>query len=192
MTTTVTETALDVSPIIGKMISYVDNSTVYAINGVRVQSNGRGYRLDATDGKRLATFRDANGDTAELDVIVPRDAIKSAKIGVRTDSVRIECRDGDWSIVNGQLRVQFVPLDGTFPPVDDVIPEQDREADSAIGLNCEYLADAATLCREFNRRHCDVPGLKFQLGRANRAVRFDVGDGDGRSLVVVVMPLHLG
>ena len=189
---TVTATAINVSGILGSIITHASaNNARYAIRGVLLRSSADGQYLVATDSIRLARFVAKTSPSDSIgwgDVIIPTDAIKSAKISKRTDSVRI-VRDGDeWAIENGPLRVPFKPIEGTFPPYDAVIPDSDRSSNGHIGLKTRHLADAMKLAGDFNSRYGGgSESIRFGFGRENQPIRIDAS-GDGESLAIVIMP----
>ena len=195
MTDTATATAVNVSGILGSIIAHASaNSARYELHGVLLRSTADGQELVATDGFRLARFvaKTAPADSIGWgDVIIPTSAIRAAKIGKRTDSVRI-VRDGDeWAIEAGPLRVRFEPIDGTFPSVEYVIPDSDRSSNGYIGLKSKYLADAMKLAGDFNGRYGGgSESIRFGFGRENQPVRIDAS-GDGESLAIVIMPIAL-
>ena len=195
MTDTDTATAVNVSGILGSIITHASaNSARYALHGVLLRSTADGQELVATDGFRLARFvaKTAPADSIGWgDVIIPTSAIRAAKIGKRTDSVRI-VRDGDeWAIEAGPLRVRFKPIDGTFPSVEYVIPDSDRSSDGHVGLKTRHLADAMKLAGDFNSRYGGgSESIRFGFGRENQPVRIDAS-GDGESLAIVIMPIAL-
>jgi hypothetical protein len=81
---------------------------------------------------------------------------------------------------------QTVPLTGTFPNYDAVVPRWDK-AKSRICLNADYLAQIAKFAAQFNdRSHAVV--ISF-YGEEN-AIRFDAGDGDGQGMTAVCMPMR--
>ena len=190
---TVTATAINVSGILGSIITHASaNNARYAIRGVLLRSSADGQYLVATDGIRLARFVAKTSPSDSIgwgDVIIPTDAIKSAKISKRTDSVRI-VRDGDeWAIEAGPLRVRFKPIDGTFPSFEYVIPDSDRSSSGHIGLKTKYLADAMKLAGDFNSRYGGgSESIRFGIGTANQPVRLDASDG-GKSLTIIIMPI---
>ena len=193
---TVTATAVNVSGILGSIITHASaNRARCAIKqGVLLRSTADGQELVATDGHRLARFvaQTAPADSIGWeDIIIPIDAIKAAKIGKRTDSVRI-VRDGDeWTVENGPLRVRFKPIEGAFPPYAEVIPDSDRPSNGHIGLKTKYLAAAAKLAGDFTARYGGgIESIRFGFGRADHPVRIDAS-GDGESLTIVIMPITL-
>ena len=193
---TVTATAVNVSGILGSIITHASaNRARCAIKqGVLLRSTADGQELVATDGHRLARFVAKTAPADSIcweDIIIPIDAIKAAKIGKRTDSVRI-VRDGDeWAIENGPLRVRFEPIEGAFPPYAEVIPDSDRPSNGHIGLRAKHLADAAKLAGDFNARYGGgIESIRFGFGRENQPVRIDAS-GDVESLTIVIMPITL-
>ena len=188
-------TAINVSGILGSIITHASvNNARHAIRGVLLRSSADGQELVATDGHRLARFvaQTAPADSIGWeDVIIPIDAIKAAKIGKRTDSVRI-VRDGDeWTVENGPLRVRFKPIEGAFPPYAEVIPDSDRPSNGHIGLRAKHLADAMKLAGDFNARYGGgIESIRFGFGRENQPVRIDAS-GDVESLTIVIMPITL-
>ena len=192
---TVTATAVNVSGILGSIITHASvNNARYAIRGVLLRSTADGQELVATDGHRLARFVAETAPADSIgweDIIIPIDAIKSAKIGKRTDSVRI-VRDGDeWTVENGPLRVPFKPIEGAFPPHDAATPDFDRSSEGRIGLKTKHLADATKLAGDFNARYGGgSESIRFGSGRENEPVRLDAS-GDVESLTIVIMPITL-
>ena len=195
MTDTATATAVNVSGILGSIVTHASaNSARYALHGVLLRSTADGHELAATDGFRLARFvaKTAPADSIGWgDVIIPTSAIRAAKIGKRTDSVRI-VRDGDeWAIEAGPLRVRFEPIEETFPSFEYVIPDSDRSSNGHIGLKTRYLADATKLAGDFNSRYGGgSESIRFGIGTAAQAARLDAS-GDGESLTIVIMPITL-
>lgn len=137
--------------------------TRYAMDGVRIstEANGR-IRAEATDGKMLlrASFaaepnEDGSAPYAQLPVIVPRDLCKIHAKPLKKgpcQGQRRECLalspEGP-SVVShdatgARSTMAFSPVEGHFPPTDDVVPEPLGGEGVTIGLDAELLYRLAT------------------------------------------------
>ena len=87
-TDTATATAINVSGILGSIITHASaNDVRYEIQGVLLRSTADGHELVATDGHRLARFvaKTAPADSIGWgDVIIPTSAIRAANGRLRT------------------------------------------------------------------------------------------------------------
>lgn len=128
-------------------------SSRYAMGGVRLTASGDSVHLTATDGRWLNRWSQRDPEGAKLvgeciggGVIIPTEAIKAAKIGARADAVRVaRSARGEWSIGCGNVSVVFHPLDGTFPPADEIIPPE-RAGDAPATAPHFWIASAFVEC----------------------------------------------
>jgi hypothetical protein len=144
-----------------------DASTRYALPGVRVIDPGDGtYRLEVTDGRKLAVVRagcaDPRGTPPELPgcgpgalVIPSADWLEAFKmVPRRQDWLGLGLAGGRFTFaVNGASK-EGAPLAGTFPSVDKVLPKRGPLVSFAVSP--EYLRDVAELAVKLGLERLDV------------------------------------
>lgn len=196
----------------------------YAINGVLIERKAGRAVLAATDGHRMAIIEeppkpddyqhDAD-DCPDLAVVVPADAIKALAVKMKDETVDVlkvgerpatgnEKADTieQWQLSTGGRTVNFDALPGNFPPYRDVIPSwklsDDKDVARAIGLNPQYLADAADLIHRFAKRLGEFEScraMKWSHQHATKPVVLDwrpAPDVDAQWRArVVLMPVTL-
>jgi len=99
----------------------------YYLNGVCVEATPFETRLVATDGHKLGLLRHAveNEIDKDLSFIIPASTIASMKLGKRDLTLLVECEieAGKYALHLPNTRIDFVPVDGTFPAYRRVIPK---------------------------------------------------------------------
>lgn len=119
----------------------------YALNGILVQSDGQTITLCATDGRRLSRATRTLESPATAwpgDVILPPELAQAACAHAGGDEIRISCVGNLAHIAwtNGSACMPLI--EGRFPPVNDVIPD---ETPIAISVAREDLIDAIDQAR---------------------------------------------
>jgi len=116
--------------------------TRFHLNGVHA---GNGY-LCATDGHRLIQIRRNASDRGEL--LLRADAVAGIARMPKARDVRVngvvEAYSKDGAAL-ASLPTAAAMIDAVFPPVDQVMPDMAKYV--TIGVNPDYLADAAAACR---------------------------------------------
>lgn len=185
----------------------------YYLNGVAIQPNGAGVRVCATDGFRVALFQDDAGFTdTPMIVPVPKvvcDLIKQTKHRDQTwfaimqgNGLRREARlfyDGEAGLgelaqvqeamedisSHGVLWAGPVELiDGTFPDIDSIMPEQRANNGVAATFHSKYLKDFGAVAGDLAR---EASGPVRVYPAADQAALVDCGRPD---FVGVIMPMR--
>lgn len=115
-------------------------SSRYAMSGAMISPNGSdGVWVSATDGRVAAVLKArADGDLQGTS-IVPAEVLPNRVKGGRI----LHNPDGRWEDPkSGKIGE---PIDGTFPPIADVLPDvtADKRYGVAISLNCDLLHSLA-------------------------------------------------
>jgi hypothetical protein len=148
-------------------------STRYTLPGVRVIDPGDGtYRLEVTDGRKLAIVRagcaDPRGAPPELPgcgpgalVIPSADWVEAFKmVPRRQDWLGLGLAGGSFTFAVPGASKEGAPLDGTFPNVATVLPKRGPLVSFAV--NPEFLRDVAELAVKLGLERLDV--LYFKHG----------------------------
>ena len=163
------------------MMAAAKKDVRYYLNGVMVR-NGE---LAATNG-HMALLIKSESIKSDGEYIIDNDTLKmivASKKGIKGDS-RIEVVDGAFII--GGNKIFIAPLDGKFPDVNRVIP-QDPSGEIAH-FNAEYLL----ACQKANGEFLDheYPWIKLQHN-GQAGAKFESEDEDGNKLIGVVMPVRI-
>ena len=153
----------------------------YYLNGVMVR-NGE---LAATNG-HMALLIKSDSIKSDDEYIIGNDALKmivTVHKGIKGDN-RVEVIDG--IIVTGSSKISITPVDGKFPDVNRVIP-QEPSGDIAH-FNAEYLL----ACQKANGEFLDSKYSWVKLQHNGQAgAKFESEDEDGNKLIGVVMPVRI-
>ena len=123
--------------------------TRYYLNGVAIQASARGVFIVATDGHRLAAFKQLQGyDGESFNIIIPLDIIAKIKLNKKDPFATLKLADGllnQWSITHDGSTITFSVIDGTFPDWQRIIP---KEVDGKTAqFNMTYLGDFAKVAK---------------------------------------------
>lgn len=204
-------------------------ATRYAFNGVQLKRLADGKcRVAATDGRRLMVAewtepKDAAGfppvfegnpqhkTTAEFGAIIPADAFDKIGKSIPRSSHPLICHAAvDEVGANGHVdmattdlssttRLSPATINGSFPPVDDTIPNYEivNESDSGHQNKAIICYYSAKLLREMLKAIEDAqagdyqPQVKLTIPLAkNRPMRIDATNEADVKLVGVLMPVN--
>ena len=153
----------------------------YYINGVMVR-NGE---MAATNGHMLLLIK-SNGIESDGEYIIDNDTLKmlvTAHKGIKGDN-RVEVING--MTVTGKSGVQITPVDGKFPDVNRVIPQE--TSGEIAHFNYEYLL----ACQKANGQFLGGEYLWIKLQHnGGKGAKFESEDEDGNKLIGVVMPIRI-
>ena len=175
-------------------------NTRYAINGVLMRQSGKKLELVATDGRRLAIARGALKKSAgePASCIVPTKALSMLQRLIEDEEEPVHIAITENQILfalgdapEGEARAVLASnlVEGTFPPVDDVIP---RDQNVRIAFDRDVLTSAvrraALLTNEESRgvrmafkaadRTLELTSRAPEMGEAQVQVELKSYDGD--------------
>ena len=153
----------------------------YYLNGVMVR-NGE---MAATNG-HMALIIKSDGIKSDGEYIIDNDTLKmivTSHKGIKGDN-RIEVIDG--VVTTGKSKVHITPVDGHFPDVNRVIPQE--PSGEIAHFNAEYLL----ACQKANGEFLDhkYPWIKLQHN-GQAGAKFESEDDGGNKLIGVVMPVRI-
>ena len=146
------------------LITASKNDTRYYLKGIFVTRNNRGNALlTSTDGHRMLCVEHTLGDgqvLPEVDIIIPRDALKNAlKIKTADGLVTIDSSGNGAALIAGVVRVPFVPFGATYPDFRQVVPKMPIVPTQPTTFNATYLADfseVALLLGSSGKKHIQL------------------------------------
>lgn len=164
------------------MMAAAKKDVRYYLNGVMVR-NGE---LAATNG-HMALLIQSESIKSDGEYIIDNDTLKMIvnlyKV-VKGDNP-IEVKDGT-TTTTGIGRISITPVDGKFPDVNRVIP-QDPSGEIAH-FNYEYLL----ACQKANGEFLDRKNVYIKLQHNGQAgAKFESEDDAGNKLIGVVMPVRI-
>lgn len=126
------------------LLAVSKEETRYYLRGVFLDP--RGY-LVSTDGHRA--FFAKIVDKAESGVIIPTDAAAQAvKAAGKGKVIEYAIEDGKHWLIAGASRIFFVPVDGTFPQWDRIVPgAYDFENETPARFDPKYYADLGKMAK---------------------------------------------
>ena len=152
----------------------------YYINGVMVR-NGE---LAATNG-HMALMIKSDGIKSDGEYIIDNDTLKmlvTAHKGIKGDN-RVEVING--MTVTGKIGVQITPVDGKFPDVNRVIPQE--TSGEIAHFNYEYLLT----CQKANEEFLDRKSVYIKLQHNGQSgAKFESDDENDNKLIGAVMPIR--
>ncbi|MFW6855321.1 DNA polymerase III subunit beta [Burkholderia gladioli] len=153
----------------------------YYLNGVFIEATQCETRLVATDGWMLAAFRTTVKN--ELDVpivtlIVPNEVIKQVKpVKGVNDSLTIEIEDGRYTLISGDLRIGFRPLEGIYPDYRRIL------ATRVSGVVGHYDPDRLAVLKKIGNT----------LRRSKNAIPYVHHNGEGNAVITFgCLPTFIG
>lgn len=163
------------------MLAAAKKDIRYYLNGVMVR-NGE---MAATNGHMLLLIK-SESIKSDGEYIIDNDTLKmllTAHKGIKGDT-RIEVIDG--MTATGNSKIHITPLDGKFPNIHRVIPQE--PSGEIAHFNAEYLL----VCQKANGEFLDhkYPWIKLQHNGLAGA-KFESEDEDGNKLIGVVMPVGI-
>ena len=156
------------------------NDVRYYLNGVMVR-NGE---MAATNG-HVALLIQSEKIKSDGEYIIDNDTLKmilTAHKGIKGDT-RIEVVDS--VAITGKNKISITPVDGKFPDVNRVIPQE--PSGEIAHFNYEYLLACQIANEEFFGRKNAYIKLQHN-GQAG--AKFDSEDEGGNKLIGVVMPVR--
>lgn len=180
--------ATDVRALVKKTVFAAGREAArFVLNGVRILATSDAVRFVATDGRRLATLsRPATRDTEAEGGAEGRDF--SAIVGVKGlahfDRVAAET-EGELSLTlserfvslrSGHAEVVVRVMEGTFPEVEQIIPDQ---CSGEAQVPCGVLSSRLRQVRQFASVESQAVVLQFSSGE----LALSAAGGDGRAEV---------
>lgn len=154
------------------------NDVRYYLNGVLFRFVGDTLLLTGSDGHRIAKVRlNLKGCPLGGDYIVKCDSVKAALQTVKTkqtDTLRVHLnpapdKSGNLLLTAGPFMVALEVQDGRYPDFERAIPQSDPEGCPTIGINADYLADAARALKPLS--HGKYRALTIDTWAANATMR---------------------
>ena len=157
------------------------NDVRYYLNGVMVR-NGE---VAATNG-HMALIIKSDDIKSDGEYIVDNDTFKmilTAHKGIKGAN-RVEVIDS--MTTTGSSKIHITPVDGKFPDVNRVIPQE--TSGEIAHFNYEYLL----ACQKANGEFLDnkYPWIKLQHN-GDKGAKFESEDDAGNKLIGVVMPVRI-
>lgn len=176
----------------------------YYLNGFHIKPHHeQGVILTATDGHRLVTIHDVDGESnGEFTFPISKQLLSASKsrgyaslpfdrIEIVGNTLRVTCLDDwfdedEWSESTQSIEpikhMEFIrPIDGNFPDVGRRFKEWDPQAVGSIGFNAKYVGDLAVIAP---RKTFPLVPLMFS-GEKGAAVAIG---GYFREIVAMIMP----
>lgn len=162
------------------MMAAAKKDVRYYLNGVMVR-NGE---LAATNG-HMALLIQSESIKSDGEYIIDNDTLKMIvnlyKV-VKGDNP-VEVKDGT---TTGIGRISITPVDGKFPDVNRVIPQE--PSGEIAHFNYEYLL----ACQKANEEFLDRKNVYIKLQHNGQSgAKFDSEDENDNKLIGVVMPLRV-
>ena len=163
------------------MLAAAKKDLRYYLNGVMVR-NGE---MAATNGHMLLLIK-SEKIKSDGEYIIDNDTLKmivTSHKGIKRDN-RVEVVDG--MTTTGSSKISITPVDGKFPDVNRVIPQE--PSGEIAHFNYEYLL----ACQKANGEFLDhkYPWIKLQHN-GNKGAKFESEDEDGNKLIGVVMSVRI-
>lgn len=163
------------------MIAAAKKDVRYYLNGVMVR-NGE---LVATNG-HMALMIKSDGIKSDGEYIIDNDTLKmivTSHKGIKRDN-RVEVIDS--MTTTGNSKISITPVDGKFPDVNRVIPQE--PSGEIAHFNAEYLL----ACQKANEEFLDRKNVYIKLQHNGQSgAKFESEDGAGNKLIGVVMPVRI-
>ena len=163
------------------MMAAAKKDVRYYLNGVMVRSG----EIAASDGNMVLMIK-SDGIKSDDEYIIDNDTLKmivTAHKGIKGDN-RVEVVDS--MTITGGSKISITPVDGKFPDVNRVIPQE--TSGEIAHFNAEYLL----ACQKANGEFLDhkYPWVKLQHN-GQAGAKFESEDKDGNKLIGVVMPVRI-
>ena len=163
------------------MLAAAKKDVRYYLNGVMVR-NGE---LAATNG-HMALIIKGEKIKSDGEYIIDNDTLKmivTSHKGIKGAN-RVEVVDS--MTATGNSKINITPVDGKFPDVNRVIPQE--TSGEVAHFNAEYLL----ACQKANGEFLDrkYPWIKLQHN-GDKSAKFESEDEDGNKLIGVVMPVRM-
>ena len=157
------------------------NDVRYYLNGVMIR-NGE---IAATNGHMVLMVK-SESIKSDGEYIIDNATLKmflTDHKGIKGDT-RIEVVDS--VAITGKSKISITPVDGKFPDVNRVIPQE--PSGEIAHFNAEYLL----ACQKANGEFLDhkYPWIKLQHN-GDKGAKFESEDDAGNKLIGVVMPVRM-
>lgn len=153
----------------------------FYLNGVMVR-NGE---MAATNG-HMALIIKSDGIKSDGEYIIDNDTLKmivTSHKGIKGDT-RIEVIDS--MTTTGSSKISITPVDGKFPDVNRVIPQE--PSGEMAHFNAEYIL----ACQKANQEFLDRKNVYIKLQHNGKSgAKFESDDEDDNKLIGVVMPVRI-
>ena len=163
------------------MLAAAKKDVRYYINGVMVR-NGE---LAATNGHMLLLIK-SESIKSDGEYIIDNDTLKmivASHKRIKGDS-RIEVVDS--TTITGTAEISITPIDGKFPDVNRVIPQE--TSGEIAHFNYEYLL----ACQKANEEFLDRKSVYIKLQHNGQSgAKFESDDENDNKLIGVVMPIRI-
>lgn len=154
------------------------NDVRYYLNGVLFRFVGDTLLLTGSDGHRIAKVRlNLKGCQLAGDHIVKCDAVKAALSAVKTKQTDTSVislepaadKSENLLLISGGSVITLEVQDGRYPDFERAVPQVDPVGCPTIGINADYLADAARALKPLS--HGKYRALTIDTWGANRTMR---------------------
>ena len=163
------------------MLAAAKKDVRYYLNGVMVR-NGE---MAATNGHMMLLIK-SEGIKSDGEYIIGNDTLKmivASHKGIKWDN-RVEVVDS--MTITGKGKIHITPVDGKFPDVNRVIPQE--PSGEIAHFNAEYLL----ACQKANEWFLDRKNVYIKLQHNGQSgAKFESEDEDGNTLIGVVMPVRI-
>jgi len=166
------------------------------LEAVRVLVRDGRVRMAAADGFRLAEVVSESEQTAEIDILIPRESVqaalkmltghkKNAGATVEITAGRVAVIDPDANLI---ASLAFTPTEGSFPNYEQLIPPV-RDVDySRFAMNGKFLAEVGKIVGKYGASGI----VRVQPGAdAKSPIRFDFTGTDDWYATFVIMPMFV-
>jgi len=178
-------------------------SVRYYLNGVLFRFGSDFLELVATDGHRIAKIcLKVNDCLLEGDYIVKNESVKAVLGSVKTkqgDPARVLLKKGPLpgliSLISETVSLTLETIDSKYPAFERTLPSADPIGAPTIGINSEYLAEAALAFKSLT--NAKYQALAIDTWDAGRGMRLrSVPDTPRLSairgeVIVYIMPIRL-
>jgi DNA polymerase-3 subunit beta len=118
----------------------------YYLNGILIECTNHKVSIVATDGCVLGIYRiPEHCGTDDFSIIVPNEIVGRIKKSKFT--LALYRRGEQWGILDGDVKLEFTPIDGRFPDWRRVVPSDTCNVAGSYSL--DLLAVFAKAAREF-------------------------------------------
>ena len=163
------------------MMAAAKKDVRYYLNGVMVRNGG----LAATNG-HMALIIKSDGIKSDGEYIIDNATLKmivTSHKGIKGDN-RVEVVDS--MTVTGGSKISITPVDGKFPEINRVIPQE--PSGEVAHFNYEYLL----ACQKANEYFLDSKQVCIKLQHNGQAgAKFESDDWLNNKLIGVVMPVRI-
>jgi DNA polymerase-3 subunit beta len=152
--------------------------TRYYLKGVSINAGYKGVFIVATDGHRMAAFKQAETyDGAPIDIIIPTETVNALK--TKEETVELgKINENQYMLGN----IIFTPIDGTFPDWRRIVPKE--LSNQTAQFNLSYLGDFAKVAKALGK---GTPAYVNHNGESAALISFGPNvDGFG-----LLMPMRL-